>query len=94
MTESFLDEEDDNAGNRVSGALSRSVLEYVAQQIVDDPEAVVIEVDEGPRNRVELRLHVAPDAVDGPVQSTRWRGESLPPPPFLTHGSQRIRPRS
>ena len=72
MTEPFVDEEDDNAGNRVSGALSRSVLEYVAQQIVDDPESVVIEVEEGARNRVDLRLHVAPDDM-GKIIGKRGR---------------------
>ena len=51
---------DDDAGNRVVGALPRDVLEYMARQIVDDPEAVVIELEEAGRNRVDLRLHVAP----------------------------------
>jgi predicted RNA-binding protein YlqC (UPF0109 family) len=55
--EDFDDDEVDD-GNRIEGALPRSVLEYLARAIVDDPEAVVVEADEG-RNRVELRLHVA-----------------------------------
>ncbi len=46
-------------GNRLVGALSRSVLEYLARSIVDDPESVVVEAAEG-RKRVTLRLHVAP----------------------------------
>ena len=55
------DDVDDNEGNRISGAIPRAVLEYAARSIVDDPEAVVIEVDEGRRGSVTLRLHVAPD---------------------------------
>ena len=46
-------------GNRVVGALARNVLEYVARSIVDDPESVLVEVDDGRRGLV-LRLHVAP----------------------------------
>ena len=57
------DEEfDDNEGNRVVGGIPKAVLEYAARSIVDDPEAVVVEVDEGRRgSSVMLRLHVAPD---------------------------------
>ena len=55
-----LDDAEDMAGNRVTGALPRAVLDYVARQIVDDPEAVVVELEEG-RRGVTLRLHVAPD---------------------------------
>ena len=57
--EDFEDEDEVDDGNRLEGALPRSVLEYLARSIVDDPEAVVVEADEG-RGRVELRLHVAP----------------------------------
>ena len=57
-----VDAVDDMAGNRVTGALPRAVLDYVARQIVDDPEAVVVELEEG-RRGVVLRLHVAPDDV-------------------------------
>ncbi len=46
-------------GNRLEGGLSRSVLEYLAKAIVDDPESVVVETQEGRRN-LTLRLHVAP----------------------------------
>jgi predicted RNA-binding protein YlqC (UPF0109 family) len=70
------DHEDDveyEAGdaNRVNAALSRAVLEYVARQIVDEPDAVVVEVSEG-RGRVELRLHVAPDDM-GKIIGKRGR---------------------
>lgn len=55
-----VDEVDDMAGNRALGALPRGVLEHIARSIVDDPDAVVVEVDES-RQGVNLRLHVAPD---------------------------------
>jgi predicted RNA-binding protein YlqC (UPF0109 family) len=55
-----VDDVDDMAGNRAVGAIPRNVLEHIARSIVDDPEAVVVEVDEG-RHGVILRLHVAPD---------------------------------
>ena len=67
--EDYEDEVDD--GNRLEGALPRSVLEYLARSIVDDPEAVVVEADEG-RGRVELRLHVAPNDM-GRVIGRRGR---------------------
>lgn len=52
----------DDAGpdpNRVAGALPKAVLEYLAKSIVDDPESVIVEVEEG-RRALTLRLHVAP----------------------------------
>jgi predicted RNA-binding protein YlqC (UPF0109 family) len=52
-------EDEDPDGNRVPGALSRSILEYLARSIVDDPDSVIIEVEEG-RRALTLRLHVAP----------------------------------
>lgn len=57
--------------NRVVGATSRAVLEYVARQIVDEPDAVEVEVDER-RGRVDLRLHVAPDDM-GKIIGKRGR---------------------
>ena len=55
------DEADDIDGNRVEGGRARAVLAYVASQLVDEPESVMIEVEEGRRRgSVELRLHVAP----------------------------------
>jgi hypothetical protein len=48
------------AGNRVPGAIPQSVLEHIARSIVDDPDAVVVELEES-RQGVNLRLHVAPD---------------------------------
>ena len=65
-------------GNRIVGALPKSVLEYLARNIVDDPDGVLVEVGEG-RGRggghdteVELRLHVAP-ADMGKVIGRRGR---------------------
>ena len=49
---------DDDAGNRIDGATARAVLDFLARSIVDDPDAVVIEVEEG-RHALTLRLHVA-----------------------------------
>jgi predicted RNA-binding protein YlqC (UPF0109 family) len=56
-----VDEVDDDGpdGNRVVGALPRSVLEYLARSIVDDPDSVIVETEEG-RRALTLRLHVAP----------------------------------
>lgn len=62
---------DDMAGNRVSGGTANAVLEYIAHAIVDDPESVVVESDEG-RGGVTLRLHVAPDDM-GKVIGRRGR---------------------
>jgi hypothetical protein len=45
--------------NRVRAANARAVLEYVAKELVDEPESVSVEVEEG--RTVVLRLHAAPD---------------------------------
>ena len=50
----------DDVGNRLVGAIPRAVLEYLAKAIVEDPDAVVIEMDDQRRGTVNLRLHVAP----------------------------------
>ncbi|MDQ3569341.1 MAG: KH domain-containing protein [Actinomycetota bacterium] len=62
----------DDAGNRAGGGTARSVLEYMARQIVDEPDAVLIELDERAANRVDLRLHVAPDDM-GKIIGRRGR---------------------
>ncbi len=49
----------DDAGNRMDGGAARAVLEHVARSIVDEPEAVVVEVGQG-RSGTRLSLHVAP----------------------------------
>lgn len=68
--------EDDEAaevedGNRIVGSVPRDVLEYLAKAIVDDPESVVVEVDEG-RGSVSLRLNVSPSDM-GRVIGRRGR---------------------
>lgn len=72
MSDAPVEGVEDDTGNRVVGAVPRNVLEYVARQIVDEPDAVVIEVDEGARSRVDLRLHVAPGDM-GKVIGKRGR---------------------
>jgi predicted RNA-binding protein YlqC (UPF0109 family) len=66
-----FDDDGPDLGNRVPAAVSTSVLDYVARAIVDDPDAVVVEVDEG-RHGFTLRLHVAPDDM-GKVIGRRGR---------------------
>jgi predicted RNA-binding protein YlqC (UPF0109 family) len=71
-----LDDDDDDLedevdGNRVVGGLSAGVLDYLARSIVDDEDAVDIEVDEG-RRSVMLRLHVSPSDM-GRVIGRRGR---------------------
>jgi predicted RNA-binding protein YlqC (UPF0109 family) len=58
--------------NRVHGALPRAVLEYLVTSIVDEPEGVVIEAEEGRRGAVMLSLHVTPDDM-GKVIGRRGR---------------------
>ncbi len=74
MTDADDDLDDDSDdGNRVVGAISRNVLDYLAQAIVEDPAAVMIEIEEGRRNNsVTLRLHVSPDDM-GRVIGRRGR---------------------
>ena len=65
------DEVDDDAGNRLVGAIPRNVVAYIARQIVDEPDAVVVEADERD-DRIDLRLHVAPDDM-GKIIGKRGR---------------------
>ncbi len=59
--------------NRVVGAIPRAVLDYVAKELVDDPESVVVEMEEGRRpGSVSLTLHVAQDDM-GKVIGRRGR---------------------
>ncbi len=71
MSDLDLDEDEAPDGNRLVGAVPKTVLEYLAKSIVDDPEAVVVEVEEG-RGSVSLRLHVAPSDM-GRVIGRRGR---------------------
>ncbi len=65
------DEVGDDTGNRLVGAVPRNVVDYIARQIVDEPDAVVVEADES-RGRIDLRLHVAPDDM-GKIIGKRGR---------------------
>jgi uncharacterized protein len=47
------------AANRVDGGAAKAVAEHVARSIVDDPDAVVVDVASD-RAGVRLSLHVAP----------------------------------
>jgi len=58
--------------NRVPGGTARAVLEYLARQIVDEPDAVGVETSGGGGQPVRLRLEVAPDDV-GRVIGRRGR---------------------
>ena len=66
-----LDDEIEDDFNRVTGGVPRSVLEYIAKNIVDDPESVVVEPSDR-RGGVMLSLHVAPDDM-GKVIGRRGR---------------------
>ena len=58
--------------NRIRGGTAKGVLEFLARNIVDDPESVVVELSDGKRGDVRLALHVAPDDV-GKVIGRRGR---------------------
>jgi predicted RNA-binding protein YlqC (UPF0109 family) len=72
------DEEEDDIdevgaeGNRIVGGVPRGVLEYVARNIVDDPDGVFVEMSERRGGEVELRLHVSPSDM-GKVIGRRGR---------------------
>lgn len=59
------------SGNQVSGAVARNVLEFLAKELVDHPDAVRVEVEDS-RGRLTLRLHVA-DGDMGQVIGRRGR---------------------
>jgi predicted RNA-binding protein YlqC (UPF0109 family) len=63
--------DDEVDGNRAVGGLSVGVLDYLARSIVDDADAVDIEVEDG-RRSVMLRLHVSPSDM-GRVIGRRGR---------------------
>ena len=56
-----IDEIDDpqEHANRAVGGTAQEVLEHIARQIVDDPDAVVVDAGPG-RNGLKLSLHVNP----------------------------------
>ena len=66
------DDYEDGDANLVEGGTAKRVLEYVARQIVDDPDSVVVEQEQGRGGGVSLRLHVAPDDM-GKIIGKRGR---------------------
>jgi predicted RNA-binding protein YlqC (UPF0109 family) len=60
------------ADDKVRGAMARDVLQFVARSIVDEPDQVVIEMEDGRRGDVRLSLRVAPDDM-GKVIGRRGR---------------------
>ena len=66
------DDEIGAEGNRIVGGIPRGVLEYVARNIVDDPDGVFVEMSERRSGEVELRLHVSPSDM-GKVIGRRGR---------------------
>jgi uncharacterized protein len=70
-----VDDDDDEIGaegNRIVGGIPKGVLEYVARNIVDDPDGVFVETSERRTGEVELRLHVSPSDM-GKVIGRRGR---------------------
>ncbi|MDA8301488.1 MAG: KH domain-containing protein [Actinomycetota bacterium] len=58
--------------NRLPAATARAVLEYIARQVVDQPDAVSVTESEGSGHAVRLHLVVAADDV-GRVIGRRGR---------------------
>ncbi len=54
------DDDDDVDGNTVTGATARAVLEQIVKSVVDDPDAVDIDVDDSSKGRVTLEVRVGP----------------------------------
>lgn len=71
MSELELSANEGNESSADGAPVAQAVLEHVAKSIVDDPDAVVINVDND-RRGVTLRLHVAPDDM-GKVIGRRGR---------------------
>ncbi len=61
----------EEAADGGGGGVAQAVLEYVARHIVDDPDAIRVEVEER-RRGIELHLNVAPDDM-GKVIGRRGR---------------------
>ncbi len=64
-------EGDDAAEGGTGGGTAQAVLEYVVRHIVDDPDAIRVEVEER-RRGIELHLNVAPEDM-GKVIGRRGR---------------------
>ena len=60
----FEDDDEDGdeiaaAGNRVTGARAKTVIELVARQLVDDPDGVFVDATER-ANNVAILIHTSP----------------------------------
>ncbi|HEV8115125.1 MAG TPA: KH domain-containing protein [Acidimicrobiales bacterium] len=64
-------EVDDAAEGGAGGGTAQAVLEYVVRHIVDEPDAISVEVEER-RRGIELHLNVAPEDM-GKVIGRRGR---------------------
>ena len=68
----YEDDEDDADANTLPAANARAVLEYLARAVVDDPDAVEVDVEDGRGRTVQLAVHVA-DGDMGRVIGKRGR---------------------
>jgi predicted RNA-binding protein YlqC (UPF0109 family) len=68
-SEAVEDEWDDHG--EVDGGRAKAVLHFLARQLVDEPDAIVIDTDET-RRGIKLALRVAPDDM-GKVIGRRGR---------------------
>ncbi len=66
-----FDDQDDDAGNRVSGGTPLAVVSYLVNAIASDTEAVVINTEER-GDSVRFKIHVAPEDM-GRVIGRRGR---------------------
>ena len=53
------DDDEDDDGNRIPGATATAVLDYLVKALVDDPDAVEIDVDED-RRGLRMQVRVGP----------------------------------
>ena len=65
------DDDDDYDGNVIPAATARAVLDYLARSVVEDPDAVEIDVADR-KGGVSLTVYVAPDDM-GRVIGKRGR---------------------
>jgi len=65
------DTEGDDVGNRAEGGTPTSVLQYLAESLATEPEAVVVRTEQR-HGALRLRLHVAPEDM-GRVIGRRGR---------------------
>lgn len=68
--EDYDDDFDDP--NRVPAATAQAVLEFLARAVVDDPDSVDVEIEDGRHGGLQLSVRVAPDDM-GRVIGRRGR---------------------